>query len=144
MKKDNPIQVKGQELIEFAITVTFLLMIVFMIFDLGRGMYYYSVVQNAAREGARFAVVNPNNSSAAVIDRVKQRVIGINPSDPDLIIWLGGSDDISDLDDDWNSDDIVQVRVKFSYKPVTPMANVLLTNGKISMTASSTMQRENW
>ncbi len=42
----------GQSLVEFAILLPVFLLIVVVIFDLGRAVYYYSVIFNAAREGA--------------------------------------------------------------------------------------------
>ena len=39
-------------MVEFAITLPILALLVFAIFDLGRVVYFYSSMQNAAREGA--------------------------------------------------------------------------------------------
>jgi Flp pilus assembly protein TadG len=47
----------GQELAEAALTIPILIVLLLGILDLGRGVYAYSVVANAAREGARAAVV---------------------------------------------------------------------------------------
>ena len=55
MKNTKP---SGQSLIEFALTMPLLLLLVMGVFDLGRSIYYYSAVHNAAREGARFGAVN--------------------------------------------------------------------------------------
>ena len=48
----------GQNLLEFALTLPLLLLLIMGIFDLGRGIYYYSAIHNAAREGARYGAVN--------------------------------------------------------------------------------------
>ena len=43
---------------EFALVLPIFLLIVFGVFDLGRGVFAYNTVANAAREGARVAAVN--------------------------------------------------------------------------------------
>jgi hypothetical protein len=50
---------RGQSLTEFAIILPIFLLIIIGVFDLGRAIFYYSGLHNAAREGARFGAVNP-------------------------------------------------------------------------------------
>ncbi len=131
----------GQELVEFAMTLPILAVLIFGIIDLGRAAYYFSAVQNAAREGARFAIVHPDDTSG-VINRVKDRAIGIKSSDPNFNVGLG--DDIGNSGDDWNDEDFVQVQIEYSFRIATPFVGRFFDNGMISMSASSTMQREKW
>jgi len=49
---------RGQGLVEFALVFPIIILILFAIFDLGRGVYAYNTIANAARVGARVAVVN--------------------------------------------------------------------------------------
>jgi Flp pilus assembly protein TadG len=49
---------RGQGLVEFALAFPIIILIFFAIFDLGRGVYAYNTIANAARVGARVAVVN--------------------------------------------------------------------------------------
>jgi Flp pilus assembly protein TadG len=48
----------GQSLVEFALVFPLIVLILFGIFDLGRGVYAYNTMANAARQGARVAAVN--------------------------------------------------------------------------------------
>jgi Flp pilus assembly protein TadG len=48
----------GQALVEFALALPIFMLIVFGVFDLGRAVYAYNTIGNAARDGARVAVVN--------------------------------------------------------------------------------------
>src|SRR3954447_5801980 len=48
----------GQALVEFALAFPIMVLILFGIFDLGRAVYAYNTVANAARDGARVAMVN--------------------------------------------------------------------------------------
>lgn len=50
---------RAQSLIEFALLLPLLMFLVVGLFDIGRAVFYYSVLNTAAREGARFAVVQP-------------------------------------------------------------------------------------
>ncbi len=46
----------GQALVEFALIITVLLMIIFLIIEVARVLWAWNQVQNAAREGARYAI----------------------------------------------------------------------------------------
>lgn len=54
---------RGQALVEFAVVIPFFLVLLFGIFDVGRAVYAYNSVTNAAREGARLAIVNQDPAS---------------------------------------------------------------------------------
>lgn len=51
---------KGQALVELALVLPVLLIIVFGLIDFGRAMYTKNTLNNAARSGARIAVVTPS------------------------------------------------------------------------------------
>ena len=62
-KKRNAEGERGSELIEFALVFPLLLMVVLAIVDFGFMFQRYEVVTNAAREGARIAVLAGYSSS---------------------------------------------------------------------------------
>ena len=47
---------------EFALVAPVFLLLLFGIIEAGRFMFYYEVLNNATREGARYAIVNGSNS----------------------------------------------------------------------------------
>jgi len=49
---------RGQALVEFALVFPLIVLILFGVFDLGRAIYAYNTIGNAARLGARIAAVN--------------------------------------------------------------------------------------
>lgn len=49
---------RGQTLVEFAAAITVFLFLIFGILDIGRAVYAYNALANAARQGARIAMVN--------------------------------------------------------------------------------------
>jgi len=53
---------RGQALAEFALVAPIFFMLLFGIIEAGRFMFYYEVLNNATREGARYAIVNGANS----------------------------------------------------------------------------------
>lgn len=50
----------GQSLIEFAVLIPILFFLLMGLFDVGRAVFYYAVMNSAAREGTRFAIVQPD------------------------------------------------------------------------------------
>lgn len=53
---------RGQALVEFAMVAPLFFMLLFGIVEVGRFIFYYEVLNNATREGARYAIVNGANS----------------------------------------------------------------------------------
>ncbi|HLO36323.1 MAG TPA: TadE family protein [Candidatus Deferrimicrobium sp.] len=53
---------RGQALVEFAMVAPIFLLMLFAVIDFGRYIYYVQVLNNAAREGARYAIVHGTNS----------------------------------------------------------------------------------
>ena len=76
---------RGAELVEFALTFPLLLIVVLGILDFGFLFQRYEVVTNAAREGARIAVL-PGYAAADVTDRVEQYLTaaGLDPAQADV------------------------------------------------------------
>jgi len=58
--------IRGQSLVEFALTLSLLMLIFFGVFDLGRAFHAYIVITNAAREGAYYGAMHPSDSSGIV------------------------------------------------------------------------------
>ena len=49
---------RGQALVEFSLVAPIFFFLIFGIIDFGRYVYYVQVLNNAAREGARYAIVH--------------------------------------------------------------------------------------
>lgn len=58
---------RGQSLVEFALIFPILILLLVAIFDLGRAVFAYNSITNAAREGARLAIVDQD------VTRIKTR-----------------------------------------------------------------------
>lgn len=57
---------RGTTIVETALVMIALLVVLFGIMDFGRAMYTYHLVNNAARIGARFAIVHGGNCTHSV------------------------------------------------------------------------------
>jgi len=53
---------RGQALSEFALIAPLFFLLLFGIIEAGRFVFYYEVLSNATREGARYAIVNGENT----------------------------------------------------------------------------------
>jgi Flp pilus assembly protein TadG len=65
----------GQALIEFALVLPLILLILMGVFDLGRGIFAFNEVANAAREGGRTGIVN--QTLADIRTRAADQAIGL-------------------------------------------------------------------
>jgi len=57
---------RGATLVEFAIGATVFLTAMFAVIEFGRALWVHNALTDAARRGARYAVMNPSSSEAAV------------------------------------------------------------------------------
>lgn len=64
---------RGQSLVEFALALPAILLIFFGIIELGRAFLIYSEVSNAAREGARYGMVQPGDS-VGIVEAARSKV----------------------------------------------------------------------
>ena len=53
---------RGQSVVEFALVAPLLFLMVFGSFEFARFIFYYELLNNAAREGARYAIVHGSRS----------------------------------------------------------------------------------
>lgn len=58
----------GQALVEFALIITVLLMMIFLIIESARILWAWNTVQNAAREGARYAITGQSEAPNCAVD----------------------------------------------------------------------------
>jgi Flp pilus assembly protein TadG len=57
---------RGSTLVEFAIGATVFLTAMFAVLEFGRALWVHNALSDAARRGARYAVLHPESSEAAV------------------------------------------------------------------------------
>ena len=136
---------RGQALVETAIAVPLLLLVSVLIFEFGRAYQVAQVVTNAAREGARVAVL-PNATAADVQSRVTtylqagaiggyaSATVSVNQN-ATVVVGAGTA-----------SASVVTVNYPFSFIVLNPVVN-LVVNGSmlgapLNLSASAEMRNE--
>jgi Flp pilus assembly protein TadG len=131
---------RGQALVEFALALTIFILLVMGILDLGRGIYMYNSVSEAAREIARVTSVHPGTGlgsgswspspeAQAVIDAQEGLVWELSVEEP-TCTDIDGSAATCDPGT-W-----VKVTVSAPYTPVTPLLIPLVGTKTLSSTSS--------
>lgn len=108
---------RAQSLVELAILLPVLLIIFMLILDLGRGIYYYSVIHNAAREGARWGVIHPDDDDG-IRDHIYWYGIGLDKEDEDKVV---DEDDFNQIIIEYPSATTIKVSIEYNFEPVTPI-----------------------
>ncbi len=138
---------RGQGLTEFALVIPIFLLMVVALFDLGRAVFAYNTLTNAAREGARIAIVNQYTPS--IVARAKSQTNIVELDDPSVSVsfWNVGADGKPDTShSQCNSlvavGCLVIVKFEATYRPITPfISNILFGNG-VTFTATSQLAVE--
>ena len=124
--------VAGQSMFEFALALPIFLLLVFGLVDLGRGFYYYNLLGNMAREGARYAIVDPDDT-LAISNTVGSAAIALDRSGPlkTDVITNGTATG-------YNRGNPITVSLTYSMYAITPMIGEIIPRG-LGLRASSTM-----
>lgn len=136
---------KGQSLVEFALVLPIFILVLVGILDLGRAVYAYNTLNNAAREGSRLAIVDQTVPDIRDFAAQQAGWLGIDPSqvsvdfrDPETpgtpasCAGAPGNAAIVGC--------LAVVRVEYSYDAATPIISQLV--GTISMAGESRFRVE--
>ena len=138
MKKFVGTARRGQSLVEFALILPAFLLMAVMVFDLGRAVYYSSVLHNAAREAARYGIVHPDDVPG-MIQTAKDFAIGLELTDgnfdppPSVVI----PEDTSSYPPPH-----VTVFIRYDFYPATPLVSRFITGGFIPLVGEASMKLE--
>ena len=117
---------KGQALVEFALVSVILFTILVGITDLARMYFTYSSMNNAAREGTRYGIVNPYDNT------------GIKNRAEELLITFGENDKVEISFPDGNRAVGSRIRVLIT----SDFGMLVLPIPPFKMTADATMRIE--
>ena len=123
---------RGQALVEFVIVAPIFFLILFAIIDFGRYVYYVQILNNAAREGTRYAIVHgaegmpktgpPDDpSGAAVIDVVRNYAIGVIGVQDASVLTITPTWGMPPATPDNDSGTKVTVEVTYAFRSVIPL-----------------------
>jgi hypothetical protein len=75
---------RAQALAEFALVAPVFFLVLFAIVEAGRFMFYYETLNNATREGTRYAIVNGANSLGCSTGPAAPGTVSCDPSGDDV------------------------------------------------------------
>lgn len=142
---------RGQTLAEFALVIPVFLLVLMGLFDLGRAVFIYNGLTNAAREAARLAIVNQEGT--LIVQRAQAMAFGVTittaPSDIAAFYRQNPNpDDVESNEPCDNSDDqhriavgcIAVVTTDATWQAITPIIGNFI--GPISLSARSELAIE--
>ena len=140
----------GQDIVEFALVLPILAMLLFGIIDYGWIFYNQARVGNAARDGARFAVMNYKEAEASkgaltteaylqkqVEDNVKDVLPGnLQTTDADLTVTVGKVTNAP-------GDEKIVVTVSAKIKLFTPVVSTIIHSQRYKVEKKVAMKKVN-
>jgi Flp pilus assembly protein TadG len=140
----RPRQSGGQALVEFALVFPILMLLVFGIIDAGRLIFTYNTIANAARSGARVAIVNQSTSGASTCDTTQPTAwptgcaiaagVGINVTTADVAVGYRNPSDTGACASP-SIGCLAVVTVTGRYQPLTPVIGQII--GAMTLTSTT-------
>jgi len=135
----------GQSLLEAALTLPLILLIAVGILEFGRAFQTWQVVTNAAREGARVAILPASTTSdvqsrvmtylqGGALDNYQNATVTVNQNTP-VVVGAGTA-----------ATSVVTVAYPFSFLVMNPVANLVVSGSTVgtplTVTAAAQMRNE--
>ena len=118
----------GNALVEMALTLPVILLLLLATLDLGRAVYAQNIITNAAREGAHYGAMAPDDSQG-IQTRTMNAIIGLDTNAVTVTTDEGS--------------DTIRVTVTYQFVAITPLIGKFLDQqGTLTLTAVSTMSIE--
>lgn len=127
---------RGQAMVEFALVLPLFLLVIFAVLDLGRAIYDYSTITNAAREAARFGIIAPS-PTASVQAKVQQFAGPLGIATADITVSCLTADG-TNLCANAQAGDEITVAVTYPYTPLV-QAITTFTGPTLTLATSATM-----
>jgi Flp pilus assembly protein TadG len=134
---------RGQSLVEFAIVLPVIFMIILGLFDLGRAVFTYNTLAQAARQANRTAIVDQNTDRVKAMAIAAAPTIGLRSSNVSVCFKTENSTQTncsSPTTDNCSSSVriigcLAIVTASMSYTPITPVVSIFLPS--ITLTSTS-------
>ncbi|MEA2676481.1 MAG: TadE-like protein [Chloroflexota bacterium] len=133
---------RGQSLVEFAVILPVIAMVVLGLFDLGRAVFTYNTLSQAARQANRTAIVDQNTDRVKAMAVAAAPTIGLSSSNVSVCFKTANSaqTSCSSSTDNCSSADrvigcLAIVTASISYVPMTPVISIFWSNISLSSTS---------
>jgi Flp pilus assembly protein TadG len=134
-------------LLEVAIVLAILVAIVLGVFEYGRLVMVKQVMDNAARSGARLAVVstntNPPTTTAMIQAQVTSALAGM-VQNPTILVYQADITTGANISNNWNAAPFgsdIAVEIDATYQPIVPTSFGILPN-PLPLVSKSVMRSE--
>ena len=136
---------RGQALVEFALVLPIVLLLMMGVFDFGRAVFAYNSLSNAAREGARVAIVDQTVNGGVPVgatEAANQATgLGLVPSDPNQVKVKYLLPDLTgDCSITRDLGCVAEVTVKYQFRAITPIIGNIV--GPINLSATTQLPIE--
>ncbi|MHB8959779.1 MAG: TadE/TadG family type IV pilus assembly protein [Candidatus Limnocylindrales bacterium] len=135
----------GQSLAEFALVMPVLMLLFMALFDLGRAAFWYNSLANAAREGARLAIVNQDSASIIAHAQSESAMVELNTPSVDVNFYQVAADGTPDTSSTCSPVAVgcmAVVSFQATFRPITPIISNILFSGGVTMSSTSTLMVE--
>jgi Flp pilus assembly protein TadG len=112
----------GSVLVEFALSLTVVLMLTFGMIDLCRAVYTATVVQAAAQVGARAGII----SMSAAVPAAQNRLLALDPNRAVITATLVNNEQ-------------VEVNITYQFQLITPYLAQFVNGGSIQLTSRASL-----
>ncbi len=116
----------GQAMVELALVIPLLMLILMGIFDLGRGIYVYNVLSSAAREGARYGIIHPADTTG-IKNAAITTAVGVDLNPNQITVSCSSC----------TKGDLITVAVSNTFNPITLFFSPISMMGRSSMMIES-------
>lgn len=129
---------RGQGLVEFALIFPVLILLLLAIFDVGRLVFAYNDITNAARVGARVAIVNQGGTTAR--DTTINQATSLGLANSDVTVRYLRPDLSGACATPYALGCVAEVEVSFDWQAITPVIGNIL--GPITVTTDTRLPIE--
>ena len=139
---------RGQGLVEFALVLPLFLVLVMAIVDLGSAVFAYNSITNAAREGARLAIVNQD--VAAITTRATSQSAVARTPTVTVNFYRANDDGTPNLAETCPIGTSTYIAVgclavvnfQGTYQPITPIIGAIVFGSGVTFTAEAILPVE--
>lgn len=132
MRQDS----RGQAMVEFALVVTIFVLVLVGLFDVGRAVFAFNTVNNAAREAARLAIVDQTIAHIQDEGIAAGSGLGLVADDVDVSFVESDGSACAKLGDPAVTECDAVVRITYAYTAATPLIGTII--GQLDLVGEST------
>ncbi len=133
---------RGQSLVEFAIMLPVLVVVILGLFDMGRAVFVYNTLDQAARQANRMAIVDQDAARVRASAIAVAATVGLTNSNVDVCFKNADSAQVNCSSSADNCPQATRligclaiVRTHMSFTPLTPIVSVLVSSFALSSTS---------